>query len=201
MQTLQNGITVPTNGDPYNLTDDVAEAFSDSNVNIIVPSQVAEDALVKFLGMTIIRSDQAGMPHYTWDGDEFLRKDPKTNRFERSTTTDSNPGDITGTTSLMAGTVTAAPAGLYLIEGRTTLYATSAVVRGYTYVKAGSTVEEARHDFPGDSNPRPMPVQFMYVHTGGNLAVEIGYRVTAGQPIVTGKASGLTRVTATLLGN
>lgn len=200
MQTLQNGIEVPTNGDDYNLTDDYAESFKDANVNIPVPSQTAEDALVKFVGMTIIRTDQAGMPHYTWDGDEFLRKDPKTNRFERSITTDSNPGDITGTTPLMQGTVTSAPAGLYLIEGRTSLYST-VQVRGYAYVKAGTTVEEARHDFPGDSNPRPSSVQFVYSHTGGNLAVEIGYRVTAGQPIVTGKASGLTRITATLLGN
>jgi hypothetical protein len=201
MQTLQNGIEVPTNGDDYNLTADIAEAFKDANVTIPVPSQGAEDALVKFDGMTIVRTDQVGRPHYTWDGDEFLRKDPTSNRFERAVTTDSNPGDISGTTSLMTGTVTAAPAGLYLIEGRTCLYSTATTVRGYAYVKAGATTEEARHDFPGDSNPRSLPVQFIYQHTGGDLTVVVGYRVTAGSPLVTGKASGLTRITATLLGN
>jgi len=165
-----------------------------------INSQAEEDALEKYVGLEIIRTDQAGLPKFTCDGTKFLRKDPKTWRFERTIATDSNPGDIAGTTSLMPGTITDAPAGLYLIEGRTTLYS-SALVRGYAYVKAGSVVEEARYDFTGDSNPRPMPVQFIHTHTGGNLAIEVGYRVIAGQPIVTGKASGLTRITATLLGN
>lgn len=201
MQTLQNGITVPTNGDPYNLTDDLAQAFKDANVNIPVPSQLAQDALVKFDGMSIVRTDLPGRPVFVWDGDEFLRKDPKTDRFERSVTTDSNAGDITGTTTLKSGTISAAPAGLYLVEGRTCLYATSGVVRGYVFVKANGTTEEARNDFNGDSNPRSLPAQFIYAHTGGDLTVEIGYRQTAGSPIVTGQTSGLTRVTATLLGN
>jgi len=201
MQTLQNGITVFTNGDPYNLADDVAEAFKDANVAIPVPSQAAEDALVKFSGMVIVRTDQTGHPMYVWDGDEFLRKDPKTWRFERTIATDSNPGDIAGTTSLKTGTITAAPAGLYRIDGRICLYAGSGVYRGYVYVKAGSTVEEARNDRTGDGNPHSMSVEFMYQHTGGNLTIEVGYRVTSGQPLVTGQSSGLTRVVATLLGN
>jgi hypothetical protein len=201
MQTLQNGIEVPTNGDDYNLTVHLAEAFKDANVVIPVPSQIAEDALVKFDGMTIVRTDQVGRPHYTWDGDEFLRKDPKTWRFERTVATDSNAGDITGTTSLKSGTITAAPAGLYRIDGRTCLYATTGVVRGFVYVKAGGTTEEARNDFNGDSNPRSLPATFDYAHAGGNLTVEIGYRQTSGSPLVTGQASGLTRVIATFLGN
>jgi len=201
MQTLQNGISVFTNGDPYNLADDVADAFKDANVAIPIPSQAAEDALVKFSGMVIVRTDQTGHPMFVWDGDEFLRKDPKTWRYERTVATDSNPGDITGTTSLKSGTITSAPAGLYRIDGRTCLYATTGVVRGYVYVKAGSTVEEARTDFNGDSNPKSWPVEFNYTHTGGNLTIEVGYRQTSGSPLVTGQASGLTRVVATFLGN
>lgn len=131
----------------------------------------------------------------------WARSSPGHWRFERSTATDSNAGDIKGTTGLVSGTIIDAPAGLYWIEGKATLYATSGVVRGYGYAKAGTGLEEARYDFPGDSNPVPVPAQFVHVHTGGNLTIEFGYRQTAGSPIVTGKASGLTRITATLLGN
>lgn len=201
MQELQNGITVPTNGDPYNLTQDLANAFGDANVNATIPSQAAQDALVKFTGMTIVRTDLAGMPGFTWNGSAWLRKDPVTWRFNRTIATDSNPGDIVGETSLQSGTITDAPAGLYFVDGRVCLYATDSIARGFVFVTAGGVKEEARNDFNGDSNPRSLTTSFIHAHGGGNLVVSVGYRQFAGNPIVTGQASGLSRVIATLIGN
>lgn len=62
MQTLQNKIVVPTNSDPYDLTDDLAAMGNATNAIIVVASAAARDALTgKFAGMTVYRTDTARM--------------------------------------------------------------------------------------------------------------------------------------------
>lgn len=73
MQTLQNGVKVPTNGDPYNLTDDLATAFGTTNVDVIVSSATARDALTKYDGLSVRRLDVTGRPTETWDGSKWTR--------------------------------------------------------------------------------------------------------------------------------
>jgi hypothetical protein len=60
MQTLQNGIPVPTNSDDYNPTDQLATAFDAADVLIRVGNQSARDALVKRDGMAVVRTDLGG---------------------------------------------------------------------------------------------------------------------------------------------
>lgn len=67
-QTRQNGIVVPTNSDPYNLTADLAKAADSTNVLIPVTSQAVRDALTKHPGLTVVRLDLTGTPLETWDG-------------------------------------------------------------------------------------------------------------------------------------
>ena len=203
-----NKVTVPVGSDAWNLTTHLKGMAETTNSLIPVASAAERDALAALfpggvlpIPTMITRTDELGSPNYQWNGSTWLRKSPQTWRFEREFTTDSNPGDITGTTNLKSGTITSAPAGLYRIDGRACLYALTSVWRGFLYVKAGSTVEEARQDRIGDGAVHSMPIEFNYQHAGGNLTIEVGYRVTFGQPIVTAKASGLTRVVATLIGN
>jgi hypothetical protein len=68
MQTLQNGITVFTNGDDYNLADDMADFGKSANVIIPVTSQAQRDGLEdKFIGMTVRRLDFRGTLEW-WKG-------------------------------------------------------------------------------------------------------------------------------------
>jgi len=72
MQTLQNGIEVPTNSDPYNLTDDLAGMGATSNVIIPVSTTAQRDALTdKFIGMTVRRLDFRGTLEW-WDGSGWV---------------------------------------------------------------------------------------------------------------------------------
>jgi hypothetical protein len=72
VQILQNGVEVPTNSDPYNLTDDLANLGLTSNVIIPVTSQAQRDALAgKFVGMTVRRMDFRGTLEY-WDGSGWV---------------------------------------------------------------------------------------------------------------------------------
>ncbi|MCT9624277.1 hypothetical protein HWD94_03955 [Pseudarthrobacter equi] len=72
MQTLQNGIKVPTNSDPYKLTDDLAQMGLSSNVIIPVQTKADRDGLAdKFPGMTVSRLDLPGAPLETWDGNNW----------------------------------------------------------------------------------------------------------------------------------
>lgn len=71
MQTLQNGIIVPTNSDEYNPTQHMADAFYAADVVIRVASQAARDALVKRDGMAVARMDWGGMIE-VWDADLSL---------------------------------------------------------------------------------------------------------------------------------
>ena len=68
MQTLQNGITVPTNSDPYNLTADLAKSFGEASVVIPVASTAVRNALVKKDGMAVARLDLGGVIEI-WDAD------------------------------------------------------------------------------------------------------------------------------------
>lgn len=61
MQTLQNGIPVPTNSDDYNPTDQIADAFNAADVVIRVGNESARDALVKRDGMAVARTDLGGV--------------------------------------------------------------------------------------------------------------------------------------------
>lgn len=74
MQTLQNGIEAPTNSDPYNLTDDLANFGKTANVIIPVSNQAQRDALTdKFVGMTVRRLDFRGVLEW-WDGSGWVSK-------------------------------------------------------------------------------------------------------------------------------
>lgn len=61
MQTLQNGIPVPTNSDDYLPTEQLADAFNAADVVIRVPSMAARDALTKRDGMAVARMDLGGI--------------------------------------------------------------------------------------------------------------------------------------------
>lgn len=81
MQTLQNGIQVPTNSDPYKLTEDLAKMGATSNVVIPVQTKDVRDALAdKFGGMTVSRLDLPNAPLETYDGTDWSPSDvPWTN--------------------------------------------------------------------------------------------------------------------------
>jgi plastocyanin len=72
-QTLYNGAVIPTNGDSYNLTTDLATMGASLNLPIPVSSKSARDALAAAAGGTlpigtmVTRRDQS-MFIETWDG-------------------------------------------------------------------------------------------------------------------------------------
>lgn len=71
MQTLPNGVDVPTNSDPYNLTDDLAAAFMDANTIVPVASSAARDAYRDSRTgkvSVVCRTDLTGLPLEIWDG-------------------------------------------------------------------------------------------------------------------------------------
>jgi len=73
MQTLENGVQVFTNGDPYNLAEDVANAFKSANLIVKVANTAARDALTKYDGLTVRRLDATGRPTEVWDGSGWTR--------------------------------------------------------------------------------------------------------------------------------
>lgn len=73
MQTLENGVQLFTNGDAYNLADDMATAFNSANVITLVADDTARDALAKFDGFTVRRLDLPGRPTEVWDGTVWHR--------------------------------------------------------------------------------------------------------------------------------
>lgn len=77
-QTLRNGVTLFTNGDPYQLATDMGTSFNSANVVIKVASAAAQTTLQGQLtsadkGTPITRTDLPGAPMYMWDGSAFLR--------------------------------------------------------------------------------------------------------------------------------
>lgn len=81
MQTLPNGVEVPTNSDPYNLTDDLANAFNDVPGAIRVSSQAQRDAIPKYVGLRVQRTDLPGHPDDIWDGTAWLPLAPAAMTF------------------------------------------------------------------------------------------------------------------------
>jgi len=73
MQKLENGVEVFTNGDPYNLAEDVAHSFNTANVTVNVANQAARDALTKYNGLAVRRLDVTGRPTEVWDGSTWTR--------------------------------------------------------------------------------------------------------------------------------
>jgi len=65
MQTLQNGIEVPTNSDEYSLTTHLANMGNKSNVIVKVANAAARDALTKTAGLTVYRLDTARQESWT----------------------------------------------------------------------------------------------------------------------------------------
>jgi hypothetical protein len=73
-QTRQNKTTVPVNSDAYRLTTDLA-TFADSINHLVRVSSAAErDALTKYAGLTVVRTDVAGVPTETWDGTQWVSR-------------------------------------------------------------------------------------------------------------------------------
>lgn len=82
MQTLYNGVEVFTNGDPYNLADDVAHAFATANLVIDVSSQAQRDGLAAAAPAGVLpvptfvaRMDLPGAPIQTWNGSTWTGGD------------------------------------------------------------------------------------------------------------------------------
>lgn len=73
MQILQNGVQVPTNGDPYSLTADLATMGNSANVIVRAANAAARDALTKYDGLSVRRMDLTGRPTETWDGSTWNR--------------------------------------------------------------------------------------------------------------------------------
>ena len=91
MQTLQNGIEVFTNSDEYDLATDVADAFGDANVVIVVANATARDALTKHAGMPVYRLDVARME--IWNGSRWAV--PAATERGHDYTTPSTIADVT----------------------------------------------------------------------------------------------------------
>jgi hypothetical protein len=147
------------------------------------------------LGQQVKRLDQNGRIE-TWNGTVWWYIG-QTWSFNRGAGTDSTfSGAVTG---LVSGTITAAPAGTYDIEGDVGLYGASSAV-GRTFVATGSspTYYKQRQDLtntPSTYHPKKMN----FVHAGGNLTITAGYDVVSGSASVMAAASGETTVTATLI--
>jgi hypothetical protein len=76
MQTLQNGIEVPTNSDTYKLTEHLANMGDKANVIIPVPTKDVRDGLAgKYAGMTVARLD-LGARLETWNGSGWITQGP-----------------------------------------------------------------------------------------------------------------------------
>lgn len=127
------------------------------------------------------------------DTNEWVQVSPGTWEFSRGVTTASV---FSGSTNLAEGTISAAPAGKYLILGQAALRAHTGSANGYAFVKAGSTTERQRFDLTGTyttANP-----SMTYTHSGGNLYVSVGYDGSAAES--TGSTGGITKVRAVFLG-
>ncbi|KQR01495.1 hypothetical protein ASF74_07985 [Arthrobacter sp. Leaf145] len=67
MQTLDNGIEVPTNSDEYNLTEDQANAFKKVPGATLVTGEAQRNGLEKWNGRSVQRLDLPGQPVDIWD--------------------------------------------------------------------------------------------------------------------------------------
>ncbi len=194
--------TVQAGTDGWNLRNDTQRAMETLNVVVPVGSSTARDALAPpggtYPGMIVVRTDLAGLPLEKWDGSGWKRTGPKTYTFNRGAGSDST---FTGAlTTLVSGTITAAPAGLWRIEGFCGLYgSTSATGRTFVSTGASPTYYKRRQDL--DGTPSTYGLATYFAHSGGDLTVAVGYDVVAGTAAVMAAASGETSVIATFLGN
>jgi hypothetical protein len=80
VQTLDNGIPVPTPSDEYDLTGDLEDAFKVVPGATLVTSQTQRDALEKWNGRSAQRLDLPGQPIDIWDASAgvWLPKAPLT---------------------------------------------------------------------------------------------------------------------------
>lgn len=77
MQTLPNGIEVPTNSDTYKLTEDLANMGDTANVITKFISKTARDAFPSpEAGDVGVRTDVVGLPLEIFDGVDWLRHIP-----------------------------------------------------------------------------------------------------------------------------
>lgn len=99
MQTLDNGIQVPTNSDPYKLTQDLTTMAASTKPVTVVASAAARDALSKYTGRKVYRSDTGREEN--WNGSRWAV--PSTTERARDYTT---PSSIAGTAYATVATVT-----------------------------------------------------------------------------------------------
>ena len=128
------------------------------------------------------------------DTPEWRLLSPDTWTFTRVFDSDTT---FTGYANLAEGTITAAPAGKYLIIG-TPCLRSAAGGNGRAFVKAGNTVDPIRWELEAAfRTPSPSMV---YTHPGGNLFVSTGYETTAGTATCVRSSTGVTKVRAIFLG-
>lgn len=99
--------------------------------------------------------------------------------------------------NLAETTISAAPAGLYLITGQAALRS-AAGANGHAFVRAGATTEPIRWEL--DAKFQTATPSMFYTHTGGNLYISVGYTPSAGTAECVGSGTGVTKVRAAFLG-
>jgi hypothetical protein len=198
-QVRQNKIQTIINSDAYDLAGAMEKIADTANVIIAVANVTERDALTKFDGMVVCRKDIAGRPFETWDGSKWSRNAVQSAVFNRGAGSDAS--FTTATTNLIWGTITAAPAGIWRIEGHLGLYgSSSAIGRIYVYTGSSPTYYKRRQDLTGTPSTYYV-VKHDFVHAGGDLTFGTGYDVVSGTATAMAAASGETSVMATFLGN
>jgi hypothetical protein len=171
--------------------------------DVLLRNQAEQDAWAPHDGARAYRLDTDTQIHRA-DG-AWVRDKPSPYRFVRDIPFDApvTSGTYIG---LVEGTIPNAPAGLYMVTARASLYANAgSPVVGRIYAEWGPsgapTREQARWDLPNvGAYPTSPQVIVNIVHAGGDLRVAAGYRRDSGAFAVTGQESGETVVTATYLG-
>ena len=129
----------------------------------------------------------------TNDTNEWAQVSPGTWEFSRI----AGGTPFTGSQNLAEGTITAAPAGLYLIQGHACLRSAGGAT-GHVFVRAGNFTDPVRWEL--DAKFQSPPAATVYRHGGGNLLVAVGYTTQSGTPEVVAPSTGTTKVRAVFLG-
>jgi len=160
----------------------------------------AHDLVRSFMDGTGTRLNIAGVE---WvrraganDTPEWAQLSPGTWEFVRTINATS---PFTGSANLIGGTITAAPAGRYLIIGQPAVRGKNGTnANGYASVKAGSQKEGIRWEI--DQTYRTPTPTMVYTHAGGNLDVSVWYDVAAGEAECMPSSIGVSKVRAVFLG-
>lgn len=115
--------------------------------------------------------------------------------FLRTVTTDAGFSAIN--VNLATGTLSNARPGLYRVFGFVSMYAQPSAV-GSIYTNAGNVQVPFRCDL--DTRPGTYSAEQYYRHTGGDLAIAVGYSTSSGAATVTGTGGGQTKVAALYVG-